>query len=192
MVCFAPVRRHCSWHRWSSRGDRFPCSSRICAGSSSWRRGIRDPVVLHGNGRTTYLEFPDESLDLLRAAFRGPRPKNTQNRRAHLATSLLGPRRGRHRGALLVGWTCARIDHVDRSDDGRLSRVLLRSMILATKLAHVPGVVVVAGATAFVAICWIPWSVAHWPTTFRARRGAAWPCSRSCAPLRRSWSSSNS
>jgi len=58
-------------------------------------------------------------------------------------------------------------------------------MILATKLAHVPGVVVVAGATAFVAICWIPWS---WPTgrpTFRARRGAAWPCSRSCAPLRR-------
>ena len=37
-------------------------------------------------------------------------------------------------------------------------------MILATKLAHVPGVVVVAGATAFVAICWIPWSVAHWPS----------------------------
>jgi drug/metabolite transporter (DMT)-like permease len=39
-------------------------------------------------------------------------------------------------------------------------------MILATKLAHVPGVVVVAGATAFVALCWIPWSVLHWPKHF--------------------------
>jgi drug/metabolite transporter (DMT)-like permease len=28
----------------------------------------------------------------------------------------------------------------------------------------VPGPVVVAGATSFVAICWIPWSVLHWPT----------------------------
>jgi len=40
----------------------------------------------------------------------------------------------------------------------------LGPIILATKLTHVPGPVVVAGATAFVAICWIPWSVAHWPT----------------------------
>lgn len=39
-------------------------------------------------------------------------------------------------------------------------------MILATKLAHVPTPVVVAGATAFVAICWIPWSVLHWPRSF--------------------------
>ena len=37
-------------------------------------------------------------------------------------------------------------------------------IILATKLTHVPGPVVVAGATSFVAICWIPWSVLHWPT----------------------------
>ena len=36
-------------------------------------------------------------------------------------------------------------------------------IILATKLAHVPGTVIVAGATAFVALCWVPWSIAHWP-----------------------------
>ncbi|HEY5262982.1 MAG TPA: DMT family transporter [Acidimicrobiales bacterium] len=46
-------------------------------------------------------------------------------------------------------------------------------MILATKLAHVPGVVVVAGATAFVAICWIPWSVVHWPAHVS---GETWSC----------------
>ncbi len=46
-------------------------------------------------------------------------------------------------------------------------------MILATKLAHVPGVVVVAGATAFVALCWIPWSIAHWPTHVS---GETWSC----------------
>jgi drug/metabolite transporter (DMT)-like permease len=46
-------------------------------------------------------------------------------------------------------------------------------IILATKLAHVPGVVVVAGATAFVAICWIPWSVAHWPSHVS---GETWSC----------------
>lgn len=46
-------------------------------------------------------------------------------------------------------------------------------MILATKLAHVPGVVVVAGATAFVALCWIPWSVVHWPTHVS---GETWSC----------------
>ena len=39
-------------------------------------------------------------------------------------------------------------------------------IILATKLAHVPTPVVVAGATSFVAICWIPWSVLHWPRSF--------------------------
>jgi drug/metabolite transporter (DMT)-like permease len=37
-------------------------------------------------------------------------------------------------------------------------------IMLATKLSHVPGVVVVAGATALVALCWLPWGVAHWPT----------------------------
>ena len=36
-------------------------------------------------------------------------------------------------------------------------------LILATKLAHVSGVAVVAGATAIVALCWIPWDVRHWP-----------------------------
>jgi drug/metabolite transporter (DMT)-like permease len=46
-------------------------------------------------------------------------------------------------------------------------------MILATKLAHVPGVVIVAGATAFVALCWIPWSLAHWPTHVS---GETWSC----------------
>jgi drug/metabolite transporter (DMT)-like permease len=46
-------------------------------------------------------------------------------------------------------------------------------MILATKLARVPGVVVVAGATAFVAICWIPWAVVHWPTHVS---GETWSC----------------
>jgi drug/metabolite transporter (DMT)-like permease len=46
-------------------------------------------------------------------------------------------------------------------------------MILATKLAHVPGVVVVAGATAFVALCWIPWAAAHWPANVS---GETWSC----------------
>jgi drug/metabolite transporter (DMT)-like permease len=49
----------------------------------------------------------------------------------------------------------------------------LGPMILATKLAHVPGVVVVAGATTFVAICWIPWSVVHWPAQVS---GETWSC----------------
>jgi drug/metabolite transporter (DMT)-like permease len=39
----------------------------------------------------------------------------------------------------------------------------LGPIILATKLTHVSGSVVVAGATSVVAICWIPWSVVHWP-----------------------------
>lgn len=38
-------------------------------------------------------------------------------------------------------------------------------VILATKLQAVPGIAVVAGATAVVAFAWIPWSVAHWPST---------------------------
>jgi drug/metabolite transporter (DMT)-like permease len=36
-------------------------------------------------------------------------------------------------------------------------------IILATKLSQVPGVVVVAGATALVAVCWLPWAIVHWP-----------------------------
>ncbi|MHB1089087.1 MAG: DMT family transporter [Acidimicrobiales bacterium] len=40
----------------------------------------------------------------------------------------------------------------------------LGPMILATKLAHIPGPVIVAGATAFVALGWVPWSIAHWPS----------------------------
>ncbi len=36
-------------------------------------------------------------------------------------------------------------------------------ILLATKLSHVPGVVIVAGATALVAICWLPWAIVHWP-----------------------------
>jgi drug/metabolite transporter (DMT)-like permease len=41
-------------------------------------------------------------------------------------------------------------------------------VILATRLKEVPGVVVVAGGTAFVAVAWIPWSVAHWPAHVNA------------------------
>jgi len=37
-------------------------------------------------------------------------------------------------------------------------------ILLATKLSHVRGVVVVAGATALVAVCWLPWAIVHWPT----------------------------
>lgn len=37
-------------------------------------------------------------------------------------------------------------------------------IILATKLAHVPGVAVVAGATGVVALGWAPWTVVHWPS----------------------------
>ena len=36
-------------------------------------------------------------------------------------------------------------------------------IILATKLDHVPGIAVVAGATTIVAIGWTPWSIVHWP-----------------------------
>jgi drug/metabolite transporter (DMT)-like permease len=36
-------------------------------------------------------------------------------------------------------------------------------IILATKLNDVAGPTVVMGATAFVALCWIPWASAHWP-----------------------------
>ena len=41
----------------------------------------------------------------------------------------------------------------------------LGPMILATKLTHVAGVTVVAGATAFVSLTWIPWSIYHWPSS---------------------------
>lgn len=37
-------------------------------------------------------------------------------------------------------------------------------IILDRKLHHVPGPAVVAGATAFVSLCWIPWDVFHWPS----------------------------
>jgi drug/metabolite transporter (DMT)-like permease len=37
-------------------------------------------------------------------------------------------------------------------------------IILATRLTHVPGIAVVAGATSIVALCWIPWSIVHWPS----------------------------
>jgi drug/metabolite transporter (DMT)-like permease len=36
-------------------------------------------------------------------------------------------------------------------------------MILSTRLTHVPGVAVVAGATGVVALAWLPWSLAHLP-----------------------------
>jgi drug/metabolite transporter (DMT)-like permease len=46
-------------------------------------------------------------------------------------------------------------------------------IILATKLTHVPGPVVAAGATSFVALCWVPWSIAHWPHHIS---GETWSC----------------
>jgi drug/metabolite transporter (DMT)-like permease len=46
-------------------------------------------------------------------------------------------------------------------------------IILVTKLAHVPGPVVVAGATSCVALCWVPWSIAHWPQHIS---GETWSC----------------
>jgi drug/metabolite transporter (DMT)-like permease len=49
----------------------------------------------------------------------------------------------------------------------------LGPIILATKLTHVPGPVVVAGATMVVAICWVPWSIAHWPHHIS---GETWSC----------------
>ena len=36
-------------------------------------------------------------------------------------------------------------------------------ILLATKLKDVAGPTVVMGATGFVALCWIPWDLAHWP-----------------------------
>jgi drug/metabolite transporter (DMT)-like permease len=36
-------------------------------------------------------------------------------------------------------------------------------VILATKLHHVPSIAVVAGATMFIGLCWLPWSIVHWP-----------------------------
>ena len=36
-------------------------------------------------------------------------------------------------------------------------------IVLATKLRDVAGVTVVMGATAVVAVGWVPWDVAHWP-----------------------------
>jgi len=44
----------------------------------------------------------------------------------------------------------------------------LGPIILATKLQHASGTAVVAGATAFVALGWIPWSVTHWPSHVNA------------------------
>jgi drug/metabolite transporter (DMT)-like permease len=49
----------------------------------------------------------------------------------------------------------------------------LGPIVLATKLQHVPGTTVVMGATAIVALCWIPWDVAHWPVHVS---GETWEC----------------
>jgi drug/metabolite transporter (DMT)-like permease len=46
-------------------------------------------------------------------------------------------------------------------------------IILATKLTHVPGPVVVAGATSVVSLCWLPWSIVHWPHHVS---GVTWAC----------------
>ncbi|HTT59606.1 MAG TPA: DMT family transporter [Acidimicrobiales bacterium] len=37
-------------------------------------------------------------------------------------------------------------------------------MILATRLAHVPGAAVTCGATGVVAVAWAPWALSHWPS----------------------------
>jgi drug/metabolite transporter (DMT)-like permease len=46
-------------------------------------------------------------------------------------------------------------------------------MILARPLAHVPGPVVVCGATGVVALGWLPYSLAHWPHHVDWRTGAS-------------------
>ena len=46
-------------------------------------------------------------------------------------------------------------------------------IILATKLPHVPGYVIAAGATSFVALCWTPWAYVHWPHHIS---GETWSC----------------
>lgn len=46
-------------------------------------------------------------------------------------------------------------------------------IVLATKLRDVAGVTVVMGATAVVALGWVPWDVAHWP---RHVSGETWLC----------------
>jgi len=131
-------------------------------------------VVLHGNGRTTYLEFLTSLLiccvplfAVLVQKIRRTEERISRRRYLGLGVGAIGV-------ALLVGLDLR---------GGSITWIALMMvvclgycfgpMILATKLAHVPGVVVVAGATAFVAICWIPWSVAHWPTHVS---GETWSC----------------
>jgi drug/metabolite transporter (DMT)-like permease len=46
-------------------------------------------------------------------------------------------------------------------------------IVLSTKLQHVPGPTVVMGATAFVALCWIPWDLAHLPARVSSE---TWTC----------------
>jgi len=46
-------------------------------------------------------------------------------------------------------------------------------ILLATKLKDVAGPTVVMGATAVVALCWIPWDLAHWPAHVN---GETWSC----------------
>lgn len=46
-------------------------------------------------------------------------------------------------------------------------------IILARKLPHVAGYVIVAGATSFVALCWTPWTVGHWPQHISSE---TWSC----------------
>ncbi|MFZ0768950.1 MAG: DMT family transporter, partial [Acidimicrobiales bacterium] len=46
-------------------------------------------------------------------------------------------------------------------------------LILATKLREVDGPTVVMGATAIVALGWMPWSITHWPAHIS---GETWSC----------------
>ena len=46
-------------------------------------------------------------------------------------------------------------------------------IILATKLNGVPGSIVIAGASVFVAVCWTPWTLTHWPVHIS---GETWAC----------------
>ena len=46
-------------------------------------------------------------------------------------------------------------------------------IILATKLNGVPGSIVIAGSSAFVAVCWTPWTLSHWPAHIS---GETWAC----------------
>jgi len=84
-------------------------------------------VVLHGDGRKTHLEFTHQLAHLLCPLFavlvqRIRRTEENISRRRYLGLGI-----GASGSRYSWDWTCARFDHLDRTHDGGLSRVLLRT-----------------------------------------------------------------